>query len=81
MCERPNKVALTGGLAAGKSTAANLLASAGLPVLDLDQVARLVVAPGTPGLAQVVACFGEHILLPSGALDRFALADLVFADA
>jgi len=71
---------LTGNIATGKSTVARLFAEHGVPVVDADQVAREVVAPGTPGLADVAARF-PGVLTPSGELDRKALADRVFADA
>ncbi|MDI9627112.1 MAG: dephospho-CoA kinase [Acidobacteriota bacterium] len=73
-------VALTGGIASGKTTVANLLARHGALLIDSDQLAREVVEPGTPGLAQVVARFGEQVLTPAGGLDRQRLGELVFAD-
>lgn len=75
------RVGLTGGIGAGKSEVSQRLASYGAVVIDADQVARQVVAPGTPGLAQVVAAFGEGVLAPDGSLDRERLGELVFADA
>lgn len=71
---------LTGGIGCGKSTVAQLLAARGVAMVDADQVARDVVAPGTEGLAEVVRAFGAEVLLPDGALDRKALASRVFAD-
>lgn len=71
---------LTGGIASGKSAVAARLRARGVPVLDADAFARQVVAVGSPGLAELVAAFGNGILLPDGALDRKALASLVFAD-
>lgn len=71
---------LTGGIASGKSTVAKLLKAAGLPVIDADAVARAVVAPGTPGLAALVAAFGEQILQADGQLNRRRLGRLVFKD-
>ena len=73
-------VGLTGGIGAGKSTAAKLLAERGALILDADVAAREVVAPGTDGLAAVVAEFGSTVLDPEGALDRAALAAVIFAD-
>ncbi len=78
--KRTVMVGLTGGIGAGKSTVARLLADRGALVLDADVAAREVVAPGTDGLAAVVERFGEGILGPDGALDRPALARVVFAD-
>jgi dephospho-CoA kinase len=74
------RIGLTGGIGSGKSTVAALLAEHGARVVDADAIAREVVEPGTPGLAAVVAEFGEDVLTADGALDRPALAGLVFAD-
>jgi dephospho-CoA kinase len=74
------RVGLTGGIGSGKSEVARLLAAHGAVVVDSDALAREVVAPGTPGLAAVVAAFGPGVLAPDGGLDRPALAALVFAD-
>ncbi|HVY48749.1 MAG TPA: dephospho-CoA kinase [Minicystis sp.] len=71
---------LTGGIASGKSTVAARLRELGVPVIDADQLAREVVAPGSEGLAAVVAAFGEGVLAEDGALDRKALAAVAFAD-
>lgn len=73
-------VGLTGGVASGKSSAADVLSELGAPVLDADAVARDVVAPGTPGLAAVVEAFGDAVLDAQGQLDRAALRKQVFAD-
>lgn len=73
-------VGLTGGIGSGKSAVSRLLADLGCAVIDADLVAREVVAPGTPGLAAVVAAFGDGVLLSDGSLDRPALGSLVFAD-
>ncbi len=72
---------LTGGIGSGKSTVARMFAEQGVPVVDADQIARDVVAPGTDGLAEIRAAFGDSILAPDGSLDRKALAERVFADA
>jgi dephospho-CoA kinase len=74
------RIGLTGGIGSGKSTVAALLTQHGALVVDADRIAREVVEPGTPGLAAVVAEFGEGVLTPEGALDRPALAALVFGD-
>ena len=73
-------VGLTGGIAAGKSTATAFFQERGVPVIDADEVARDVVAAGTPGLAAVAAAFGSQILQADGTLDRRGLRDRVFAD-
>jgi dephospho-CoA kinase len=74
------KVGLTGGIGSGKSEVSRLLAECGAVVIDADRIAREVVEPDTPGLAAVVAEFGEEILAPDGSLDRPRLGSLVFAD-
>ena len=74
------RIGLTGGIAAGKSVAAQRLTELGAVVIDADQLAREVVAPGTPGLAQIVAAFGPEVLTPAGQLDRPKVGALVFAD-
>ena len=71
---------MTGGIGSGKSTVAALLAERGARVVDADRIAREVVEPGTPGLAAVVAEFGPEVLTADGALNRPALAALVFGD-
>jgi dephospho-CoA kinase len=75
-----HKIGLTGGIGAGKSTVARLLAEHGAIVVDADALAREVVAPGTPGLQEVVEAFGEQMLRPDGSLDREALGRIVFND-
>ncbi|WP_326747827.1 dephospho-CoA kinase [Streptomyces virginiae] len=74
------KVGLTGGIGAGKSEVSRLLAGYGAIVVDADRIAREVVEPGTPGLAAVVAAFGESVLTAEGTLDRPKLGSIVFAD-
>ncbi|MER6674353.1 dephospho-CoA kinase [Streptomyces sp. NPDC000983] len=74
------KVGLTGGIGAGKSEVSRLLVECGAVLVDADRIAREVVAPGTPGLAAVVAAFGEDILAADGSLDRPRLGSIVFAD-
>ena len=71
---------LTGGIASGKSTVAALFATAGADVIDLDEVAREVVAPGTELLQAVFQRFGSNLRLTDGSLDRRALRSVVFAD-
>ncbi|RCK70587.1 dephospho-CoA kinase [Desertihabitans brevis] len=74
------RIGLTGGIASGKSAAAEVLASLGAVIVDADLLAREVVEPGTPGLAEVVHRFGPGVLTADGALDRPALGRLVFGD-
>lgn len=73
-------VGLTGGIGAGKSEVVRLLAARGALIVDADRLAREVVAPGTPGLAAVVAEFGPEVLTAEGELDRARLGRMVFAD-
>ena len=76
----PLRIALTGGIASGKSAVAAEFARAGVPVIDTDALAREVVAPGQPALAAVIAEFGPGILDGTGHLDRRQLRSIVFAD-
>jgi len=77
---RPHVIALTGGLCSGKSAVARWLREQGWPVLDLDQVARMVVMPGQSALAAIKAAFGADILQPDGTLNRTRLREIVFND-
>lgn len=74
------KVGLTGGIGSGKSVVSAELTTHGAVVIDADAIAREVVEPGTPGLARVVAEFGEQVLTEDGRLNRPRLGELVFAD-
>lgn len=74
-------VGLTGGIASGKSAVAERFAARGVAVVDADQVAREVVAPGSEGLGELVEAFGADILDAAGALDRRRMRERVFADA
>lgn len=78
--ERVLRVGLTGGIASGKSTVADLLHEQGALVIDADVLAREAVAPGSTGLAEVIETFGPDVLDQDGALDRPALGRVVFAD-
>lgn len=73
-------VALTGGIASGKSTIAARLAELGAIVIDADAVVRELQQPGMPVLLAIADAFGDRLLLPDGSLDRSALGALVFAD-
>ena len=74
------RVGLTGGIASGKTTVANVFAGLGAGVIDTDNLAREVVAPGEPGLGAVREAFGSSVISNSGRLDRRALRKLVFAN-
>jgi dephospho-CoA kinase len=77
---RPRIIGLTGGIASGKSTVAAMLRALGAEVVDADAVAREVVEPGTPALAELRARFGQDILDGDGRLDRKRLGARVFSD-
>lgn len=73
-------IGLTGGIASGKSTVARRLADHGAVAVDADQIAREVVEPGTPALAEIAAAFGDGVLNDDGSLNRAALGAIVFSD-
>lgn len=73
-------VGLTGGIACGKSTVANILKELGATVIDADVVARQVVEPGTDGLHAIQEAFGSHVLNAHGELDRDAMRQIILAD-
>jgi dephospho-CoA kinase len=73
-------VGLTGGIATGKSTFSAALRARGVPVIDADELARRVVAPGAPALAQIARAFGPAVIAADGSLDRKRLGEIVFAD-
>jgi dephospho-CoA kinase len=74
------RVGLTGGIACGKSTVANLFAALGVPIIDTDVLAREVVAPGSPLLAQIATHFGAEVVAADGSLARGELRKRIFAD-
>ncbi|HEV7613164.1 MAG TPA: dephospho-CoA kinase [Steroidobacteraceae bacterium] len=74
-------IGLTGGIASGKSTVAQRFTERGVPVIDADASARAVVAPGNPGLEQVIKRFGPSVVAENGELDRRALRGRIFSDA
>lgn len=78
---RTYRIGLTGGIASGKSAVSALFSALGVPVIDTDEIARAVVAPGTPLLDRIVERFGPGVLGADGALERRALRDIVFADS
>lgn len=73
-------VGVTGGIASGKSTVAQAFAALGVPWVDADDVAREVVEPGEPALAEIAERYGERVLQADGSLNRRALREIVFAD-
>lgn len=73
-------IGLTGGIASGKSVVGHRLAELGAVHIDADQVAREVVEPGTPALAEIAKRFGPGVIAPDGSLNRPALGALIFAD-
>ena len=78
MASKVLKVALTGGIASGKSLVSDLLEIHGCRIIDLDVISREVVMPGTDGLKELVDSFGESILLSDGSLDRKNLRDVLY---
>lgn len=73
-------VGLTGGVGSGKSTVANAFSALGVPVIDTDQLARELVAPGQSALDEIVAEFGANVIMANGELDRDAMRQQIFAD-
>jgi dephospho-CoA kinase len=80
MSQRTIRVALTGGIGSGKSEVAQMLARRGAIIVDADQVARQIVEPGEPALAEIAEEFGDGVIQQDGTLDRPALAELAFTD-
>lgn len=78
--DKPLRVGLTGGIASGKSTVADMFADLGVPVIDTDVIAREVVAPGQPALQEIRDAFGAGVIAADGSLDRPAMRALVFGD-
>lgn len=76
----PLRVGLTGGIASGKSTVADMFADLGATVIDTDVIAREIVTPGQPALSEIGAVFGESVIRDDGELDRALMRQLVFAD-
>jgi dephospho-CoA kinase len=74
------RIGLTGGIASGKSTVANIFAELGVPVIDTDVIAREVVRPGQPALDEIREAFGDQVIGPDGNLDRAAMRTIAFAD-
>jgi dephospho-CoA kinase len=78
--DRPLRVALTGGIASGKTTVADLFAEFGVPIIDTDLIARELVQPGEPALAEIRSVFGDDVFDEQGGLDRKAMRQIVFSD-
>lgn len=78
--QAPYRVGLTGGIASGKSTVADLFAEFGVPIVDTDIIARAVVEPGQPALNEIRERFGEDMIDASGHLDRAAMRKAIFSD-
>jgi dephospho-CoA kinase len=74
-------IGLTGGIATGKSTVSAILKNAGAVIIDADQIARRVVKKNLPAYRQILAHFGESVLLPDGEINRAALGNLIFNDS
>lgn len=77
---RPLRIGLTGGIASGKSTVADMFAELGVAIIDTDVIAREVVEPGKPALDEIREHFGDEVFLKDGTLDRRALRNLIFSD-
>lgn len=73
-------IGLTGSIASGKSTVAAMLREKGYPIVDADEISRLVVEPGSPVLSEIKDAFGEDVIMEDGQLNRAKLGDLIFND-
>ena len=78
--KKPLRIGLTGGIASGKSTVADMFADLGVPVIDTDVIAREVVSPGQPALEEIRDAFGDGVIAADGTLDRSAMREIVFGD-
>ena len=78
--DTPLRIGLTGGIASGKSTVADMFADLGVPVIDTDVIAREVVRPGQPALDEIREAFGAGVIAADGTLDRPAMRSIVFGD-
>lgn len=76
----PLLLGITGGIASGKTTVANMFAQFGIPIIDFDQLSRIVVEPDKPAWKEIAAYFGKEVLLPDKNIDRKKLAQIVFQD-
>ena len=73
-------LAVTGGIATGKSTVSRILEELGMPLIDFDLLARQVVEPGTPAWKEIVDYFGKEVVQEDGQIDRKRLSEIVFQD-
>ena len=73
-------IGLTGSIASGKSTVAKMLEEYGLPIVDADLVARVVVEPGTPTLEKIAEAFGDEVITENGEMDRAKVGSIIFHD-
>ncbi len=73
-------IGLTGSIASGKSTVANMLKEYNLPIVDADVVARVVVEPGKPTLAKITEAFGQDVITEEGEMDRAKVGSIIFHD-
>ena len=80
MCEKPLVVALTGGIASGKSKVCKLFENRGIKIIDADSIARELLAPNSPHLSEIKNQFGDKVFKSKGVLDRKALGKIVFSD-
>ena len=78
--QQPLRIGLTGGIASGKSTVADMFAELGVPVIDTDVIAREVVQPGQPALDEIRARFGDEVFDTAGRLDRSGMRRRIFSD-
>lgn len=78
---RPLRIGLTGGIASGKSTVADLFAEHDVPIIDTDVIARQLVQPGMPALDEIRTAFGDAVFDSQGQLDRASMREVVFSDA
>jgi dephospho-CoA kinase len=76
----PLRIGLTGGIASGKSTVADMFAELGVPVIDTDVIAREVVQPGEPAIKEIRERFGDAVINADGHLNRAAMRKIIFAD-
>jgi dephospho-CoA kinase len=73
------KVALTGGIGCGKTTVCDFFSELNAPIIDTDDIAKQLVAPGQPALNEIISIFGESVLTPHGDLDRAKLSEIIFS--